>query len=53
MTVPTDEEIFNHMLPDEPGCDKCHGDVKAVEYDDYTTYKCLVCDYEPTPPEEL
>lgn len=52
MIAPTDKEIFNHMLPDEPACERCNGEVETVEYDDYKTYKCLVCNHEPQPPEE-
>ena len=53
MIGPTDEQIFNYMLPEEVSCDRCAGDVKSVEYDDYKTYKCLECYFEPTPPEEM
>ena len=53
MKGPTDEEIFNHMKPDdEITCEKCGYDVETVEYDDYITYKCLVCCFQPSPPEE-
>lgn len=53
MAGPTDDEIFAHMAPDEENdCHRCGGEVKTVEYDDYITYKCLVCGFEPTPPEE-
>jgi hypothetical protein len=40
MKGPTDEEIFNHMKPDdEIYCGKCGNDVETVEYDDYITNK--------------
>jgi DNA-directed RNA polymerase subunit RPC12/RpoP len=54
MKGPTDEEIFNHMKPDdEIYCGKCGNDVETVEYDDYITHKCLSCGHEPGMPEEL
>ena len=53
MNTPTDEQIFNHMKPDdEICCGKCGNDVKTVEYDDYITHKCLACGYEPGMPGE-
>ena len=53
MAGPTDDQIFAHMAPeDEIFCGKCGNDTKTVEYDDYITHKCLVCDFEPSPPEE-
>ena len=52
MNEPTDHQIFNHMRPADNFCGKCHGDVEPVEYEDYKTYRCVVCDFEPTPPGE-
>jgi hypothetical protein len=53
MIGPTDAQIFGHMSPAEDYCSKCGGDdVEPVVYEDYTSYICLVCDFEPTPPEE-
>ena len=55
MKGPTDEQIFNHMKPDddEIDCSRCGGEVKTVAYDDYVTHRCLVCSYEPGMPEEF
>jgi len=53
MIGPTDAQIFNHMAPAENYCGKCGCDgVEPVEHEDYETYICLSCDYEPTPPDE-
>ena len=54
MNGPTDDQIFNHMAPDdEPYCGMCGSyEVESVEYDDYKTYKCLDCHFEPSPTEE-
>jgi len=51
--MPTDNQIFNHMRPIEDFCGCCGSDdVERVEHDDYSTYKCLVCDFEPAPGED-
>jgi len=54
MKPPTDKEIFNYMKPDEPEvCPECGFDeIEAIHYTCYTTYKCLSCGFEPSPPEE-
>ncbi len=52
MNEPTDKEIFGHMAPAENYCGKCGGDVEPIQREYYNTYICLVCDYEPTPPDE-
>ena len=52
MNEPTDKQILNHMRQEDDYCGKCHGDVERVEDDDYITYRCLVCGYEPLPAGE-
>lgn len=51
----TDDQIFNHMMPgnDSEECEKCDGEIEDIEYDEYITYKCLNCGFEPSPPEEV
>jgi hypothetical protein len=56
MKNPTDEQIFNHMKPDDEDrfCGKCGSyDVELVEYDSYKTQRCIDCGYEPEPQEEF
>ena len=54
MIAPTDDQIFNHMMPDdEVFCGKCGSyDVEEVEYEEYKTQRCIDCSYEPAPIEE-
>jgi len=54
MNTPTDEEIFNHMMPaeEEEECVKCGGETKEVDFGCYITQVCEVCGFAPMPPEE-
>ena len=54
MTYPTDEQIFNRMMPDDnlDYCQKCDGEIKEIDRGEYITYKCLSCGYSPEPEED-
>ncbi len=55
MIKPTDEQIFNHMMPDDNPdyCEKCDGEIRGIECDHCITYECLICGYSPEPEEEI
>ena len=50
---PTDEEIFNHMMPDDRYCGACGSDaVEEVDRDYYIAQRCQDCHFECEPKEE-
>jgi|GEM_PF-2372931 len=51
----TDEQIFDHMMPNDnlDYCEKCDGEIKEKECDYFITYECLNCGYSPEPCEEV